>query len=44
LPISRILVQSPIFEKGVATNASIEGALQQYRKGFRLDQFGTVMP
>jgi hypothetical protein len=33
-----------IFEKGVATDASIEGSLQQYRKGFRLDQFGTVMP
>lgn len=33
-----------VFEKGRATKAAIETALQQYRKSFKLDQFGTVMP
>jgi len=33
-----------VFEKGSATKAAIEAALQQYRKSFSLDQFGTVMP
>lgn len=33
-----------VFEKGRATKAAIEAALQQYRKSFNLDQFGTVMP
>jgi hypothetical protein len=33
-----------VFEKGVASKAAIESALQQFRKNFSLDTFGTVMP
>ena len=34
----------PVFEKGTASKATIEAAVQKYRKAFSLDQFGTVMP
>ena len=33
-----------VFEKGKASRATIEAALQKYRKSFSLEQFGTVMP
>jgi hypothetical protein len=33
-----------IFEKGKVPKATIEAALQKYRKNFNLDQFGMVMP
>jgi hypothetical protein len=32
------------FEKGTVSKATIEAALQKYRKNFSLDQFGMVMP
>ena len=33
-----------VFEKGVASKAAIETAIQQHRKNFSLDTFGVVMP
>ena len=33
-----------VFEKGVVSKATIEAAVQQYRKNFNLDTFGVVMP
>jgi hypothetical protein len=33
-----------VFEKGVASKATIEAAIQQHRKNFNLDTFGVVMP
>jgi hypothetical protein len=32
------------FEKGRTAKNLVEGALQQYRKDFTMDKFGTVMP
>ena len=33
-----------VFEKGRAPKTAVEGAVQQYRKDFTMDGFGTVMP
>jgi hypothetical protein len=32
------------FEKGIATQAAIEAAIQPFRKDFSLEKFGMVMP